>query len=590
MGIPKFFNYIKFSFGNRISNSLPSDIVVNNLFIDANALLHDAAQRTVGYGEIYKDYVNTTFDSEEEMHIAIFESILSEIDKMLELIKPKDILYIAVDGPPPRAKVAQQRHRRFKGDFTKFDNRKISPGTKFMLELDEYIEKELFSRKGEWKKKGILPKKIFYDSHLIPGEGEHKIMDKIRDLNKSSDIDVIYGNDADLIILTMLRQKSSYVMRTNDNNNNKLAQIGLKPLFPESEFTGKYIYIDSGGILNDLRAKHGISHPLDFLIISLFIGNDFLPKMIDFEDPHPLQGREIGGRLFRAKNYNLSALNKIMTIYKNMKKNYNGPYLATESGIIWNNFIEFLKHIMNKELIFWFDRLENNNKDNPSIIIEDSATEIKERGRTKKIIDPRVIKFNQHKRMFTIADYEYTTDDIDKYNVEEVSQRWLEGAAWVIRYYSHGTDKVNQNWLYNFHYSPTIYDIYKKAVEIKNGVGFFEINSNAHNILNVPMLTPTQQLLSILPLNAIELLPEPAQKIMNSMKIFYPSEVYTDMENVKVNRNGEIIEYMNETLTPFYNISLMLKYYKTIENNEEIKKIDDTTVGKSRKKRRPTTI
>ena len=79
---------------------------------------------------------------------------MKAIDEIVHTIKPKKVLFLAVDGVAPRAKMNQQRARRFKtakdsqmlrDKLTNegkeapslFDSNAISPGTKFMAELSK---------------------------------------------------------------------------------------------------------------------------------------------------------------------------------------------------------------------------------------------------------------------------------------------------------------------------------------------------------------------------------------------------------------------------------------------------------------------
>ena len=82
------------------------------------------------------------------------------IIRLYKLVKPRQVLYLAVDGVAPRAKMNQQRSRRFRsakeaeqtaaeilartGTLSlenRFDSNCITPGTDFMLKLSLALAK-----------------------------------------------------------------------------------------------------------------------------------------------------------------------------------------------------------------------------------------------------------------------------------------------------------------------------------------------------------------------------------------------------------------------------------------------------------------
>ena len=73
--------------------------------------------------------------------------------------------------------------------------------------LHQHFNKLLGSKDRLWQNKTIL-----ISGHLVPGEGEHKIMKFIREMKNEPDYNVnlshwIYGEDADLLIMGMHNTK-----------------------------------------------------------------------------------------------------------------------------------------------------------------------------------------------------------------------------------------------------------------------------------------------------------------------------------------------------------------------------------------------
>ena len=102
MGIPKFYRWLSERYpliNQRVSDEafLPE---FDNLYLDMNGIIH---QCTHGNGPIDQ------MVSEKDMVLNMF----FYIDRVVQIIKPRKLLYLAVDGVAPRAKLNQQRSRRF---------------------------------------------------------------------------------------------------------------------------------------------------------------------------------------------------------------------------------------------------------------------------------------------------------------------------------------------------------------------------------------------------------------------------------------------------------------------------------------------
>jgi 5'-3' exoribonuclease 1 len=154
-----------------------------------------------------------------------------DLDRIItQIVKPRVSLYMAIDGVAPRAKLNQQRSRRFRSakdmqDATKdlkkdqqssddgstnggvFDSNCITPGTEFMAKVSETIKYFIRKKVKEdplWRNLTII-----FSGQEIPGEGEHKIMDHIRQMKSQPGYQpntrhCIYGQDADLIMLGLV--------------------------------------------------------------------------------------------------------------------------------------------------------------------------------------------------------------------------------------------------------------------------------------------------------------------------------------------------------------------------------------------------
>lgn len=217
----------------------PNGEEFDNLYLDMNGIVHPCSHP--------ED--RPPPKDEEEMMVEIFKYT----DRVVNMVRPRKLLMIAVDGVAPRAKMNQQRSRRFRsaqdakekeedkqellkllkqqngGAVTEgtvetvakkaFDSNSITPGTPFMDILAaslRYWCAYKLNTDPAWAKM-----KIIISDASVPGEGEHKIMNFVRSQRSSPEHDpntrhVIYGLDADLIMLGLATHEPHFRVLRED--------------------------------------------------------------------------------------------------------------------------------------------------------------------------------------------------------------------------------------------------------------------------------------------------------------------------------------------------------------------------------------
>jgi 5'-3' exonuclease len=113
MGIPYYFYNIYKKYNNlTIDQSSISKIGIDYLFLDYNSLIHPCAQEIIKIKEVEKDY------NEKFLEDDIIENCIIYTRYIINVVGAKNV-YIMIDGVAPRAKMNQQRERRYKTHFLK---------------------------------------------------------------------------------------------------------------------------------------------------------------------------------------------------------------------------------------------------------------------------------------------------------------------------------------------------------------------------------------------------------------------------------------------------------------------------------------
>lgn len=335
MGIPRFFAFLAKTYPNLIAKLFkqPNDSYIEGLYVDLNSPIHTIAQRLFKYGLDRLRKFGMSADEEalqnsfRRMTVAerekiLFDNIGSYLFHCYRKLRPKKVFMIAVDGVAPKAKMVQQRLRRFKGDSSPldfFDPVVISPGTRFMDDLDHYLTTVWPEQYKAFLDPDLV---IIYSGHREPGEGEHKIFEQMTDTSDNqpkvnyvgkfrpgrlSPYQVVLGADSDLIVLSLSKSKDIIFMKHLDQDFNQIenpdiievtidytlrppCDLNLKDqvYYTNERWTALF---DTGfQWLNITEMRNNIlsefitpNEIVDFSMISFFVGNDFLPAVPDLE-------------------------------------------------------------------------------------------------------------------------------------------------------------------------------------------------------------------------------------------------------------------------------------------------------------------
>lgn len=484
MGIPYFFRQIILKNQEKLLTDLHT---CNRLFLDFNSIIHTSS------ADVLSKYKDT-----ENLETKIFEAVFNHVIYLTTICKPKTILYLAVDGVAPRSKIHQQRKRRYLSAYTsnlinkfkdtnnirytKWDSNAITPGTEFMKNLHLYLQNAISKSDQTFK--------IILSGYDEEGEGEHKIFEYIRS-EPSDDVDVIYGLDADLIMLSLCceSQEKIYLMREGQNFMNGLIDF-------------KYLDIDK------LRKSITIDYK-DYVFICFFLGNDFMSNLA----------------CLKIKSEAIEILCEVYKqTYNTLKDTLIKPTNKNGYTINYDFLVMFLETLMNKE---------------DSLMKETTNQFYGVNQPIKTYFSSKLEKFtyeldnypNVNKFPFVINPITDTVWKTSYYHhlfgsnnndlIKQICENYIEGLVWTMNYYFN--NKFDKLWYYKYNYAPCISDIYKYLQSYSN---LKTIEKTLSQTTSNVKITTDIQLLMVLPPFSKKLLKPKLQCIMDEIKNgcvhFYP--------------------------------------------------------------------
>lgn len=502
MGIPFYFREIVQ--GNKgLLRSQPPGCA--RLYLDFNSVIHVCSQQVVAAKKPWKD--------PKTMEHAIFAKIVEYTSSIVEECPPSQLLYLGIDGVAPLAKMVQQRKRRhlsamqnrlineFKAKnnlpFTTWDSNCITPGTEFMHRLNVFLRSHYAAHPRSYE--------VIVSGPDEQGEGEHKIIKYIKELgNKDPFVDVIYGLDADLIMLALTCKKPKvFLMR-------EASQVSSQRHQQQQGF--KYLDID---VMRTSVATHVYNQPkepfmLDYVCLCFLLGNDFLPHCVAYDLKH--NGLQILCDMYRTT---YETRKDMLILWSDQDNKYvmNLPFLldllerlaANEDTQFKQNITEHYDRPPRLPVLHHRTPLD-------TFMYELNYMPILQR---KKVIDPE--SDPSWKATYYHTYFGMLPSDIKA--MDDVCENFIQGLLWNVDYYFNNI--FSNAWYYKSNAAPFLGDVVKYIKKMNDTALQQQLDVEPLE------LVPLEQLMLVLPYESHGLLPkevrEQMQKIDSGVIHLYPS-------------------------------------------------------------------
>lgn len=533
MGIPRLFYWLYTNYPDCLRTLAAcdnlTDLEIDGFAIDFNAVIHTTVNR------LYRKPTSLLHPSTDPppTRELLFSEAGKDLEKLVNLVRPRKEVILFADGFPGLAKAHEQRKRRFRAaedeeSFKIFDRNQISPGTEFMRALMTYIKEFLILKvKTDWKYLSVI-----FSDDLRPGEGEAKIARYISRNVKNWKYCVI-SPDADVIMYCLGLRKNIYLLRNNIYDFVKCDYFVVDISLFKTQLTENILSWGGGTGLS--RPTHPLipnqqRYVEDFIYICFFIGNDFLPGQPNIEIA-------TGG------------IETLLGVYSQIVKKY-GHIVEEEPprGRKVNpaTLLEFLKELSRFDESAMLRKYNSRHGDTCKLLSEyiDLSGNLDFKGYREA--------YNREKigSCGTSGVETDGTPSTHSATISQVCSDYFRGTIFVLNYYLH--EMPDWEYAYPYAYSP----FSSSLLEYLTSGGTIKFSFEYH-----APFPAYQQLLLVLPPKCSYLLPEPARKLMapeSPLKEMYYTPIQIDLD-------GKIQEYEGIVILPHVDIGLLKKEYQKIE-------------------------
>lgn len=483
---PESIRYVKNKIGEQDGDKFtPTKFKI--LALDANPFVYSACARAFEVDCILKQYDDVPYEEKVQM---VLQFTWDEICKIVGMVDSEEV-YIAFDGVAPTSKCCQQRTRRYPRPLPEkggFDTTHISCGTQFMHDLCLFIGFKIQQVNG-WGKK------VVFSSHTVPGEGEHKCMEKFRTFPTNTRV-CMYGPDGDLIMLGLACNLDFYLFKEDYSTKNDcdpqyytirmkwIKERLVNPIIPKQNWADM---TDETPMPQFNQRKLPIYDATkSFVFLGMFLGNDFVPRLEIFD-------------LF---------INGIDDMY--LRYNTIGKMIIFKGRLDKGIFTRLLDLLGKEEPTLLARRTKH-----PFPLLE-------------KHLQAGKLDFSSFRREYYSNWLHISSEE----EIEKMCYNYLDTIWWVWMYYTKKCPTPSH--FYQYHYPPFCVDLAKASKTWR--IPKFEMT---------PFKTPFQQLVSILPPNRKQLLP-------SSYHHLFSGPAFPKLKDVVKNTQGKDEKYEAIWELPFF--------------------------------------
>lgn len=493
----------------------------DNLYIDFNPIIHFIAGNVYGYARTDESLAEDN-PTPELVYLKCWEYLVM----LMEDFSPSEKVYIAIDGVAPVAKQNQQRQRRFlsaKNTGQDFSSANITVGTLFMDRLYQYLRVRLTKWLDEYSSEILY--NVVLSSDKVPGEGEHKIINDIRE-NSSNQVNYIYGPDGDLLFLSLLLPSDTFIVTDNQASY----QCCDVPIM--KNYIGKLLTPHWGK-----NPKYDENVLRDYVMICTIFGNDFLPKL--------------------KMVYSLEETwQVIIAIYLEYGSTGEITLVDSDGVPIRENVEEFFKTLQKLE----FEHIE-----------KQASIKVEEEKFYDGPLDSCCVFIDDRKSLFfdgyRDCYYERELASLDPAKIKKMCDSYWSMFIWSYQYYL--TGKVNWTQSYNYYEAPFLCDLLDN----------FSIPEKVEHAPIPKNFTPFIQLACVLPPENANLLPAEYKPFFDRKSKKYLGDSMFPQE-FEYDLMGKFSEHQGVARLPFCDRDLLIEKLSKVEFKSAYNRNSTTTVDK----------